>query len=168
MARERRPTDRMNLPLNHRVLLARPLPAADAQALLGMARALHRAAQEGLDPLLLKGRHMGVVADPPGRLGPAAEAARNLGARLSPIRIEPGLLDRREPDLARMLARLYDAVAMEDLAPDRAAALQQALGLPVFSGLAAQDHPLRALELSMPAGGNGYVLQALVLNTMGH
>lgn len=158
----------MNLPLNHRVLLARPLPTADAQSLLGTARALHRAAQEGLGPLLLKGRHFGVAAEQPGRLGPAAEAARHLGARLSPIRIEPGLLDHGAPDVARMLARLYDAVAVEDLAPERAAALQQTLGLPVFSGLAATDHPLRALELSMPSGANAYVLQALILHTVGH
>lgn len=158
----------MNLPLNLRVLLARPLPQADADALLGTALALQRAASEGLASPLLKGRHIGVAAAGGASAGPAAEAAERLGARISPIPIEPSLLEDGAPDVARMLGRLYDAVAVEDLPPERAAALQRQLGMPVYSGLSALDHPLRTLAQSLPPDGGAYLVQALLVNTVDH
>lgn len=175
----------MNLPLNRRVLLTRPLPAADASALLDTARLLARAARAGVAQRLLRGKYLvkhceAACLDCAHAAGVSdslvAGAAEALGARVSRVTLDPALLDgaadaASAADLARLLGRLYDAVDGEGLAPEQAARLQQALGLPVFCGLDRADHPLRELESALaddaaPDEARRFLVEALLVNTL--
>jgi ornithine carbamoyltransferase len=148
----------MNLPLNHRVLQMRPLPPADAELLLGTARALKRAAQAGIAQPLLQGKNIVVHSEgaEDAAASPVATAAAALGARVSRL---------------RLLARLYDAVDCECLPAADAARLQVELGVPVYSGLVRGGHPLHLLGDSLgggkaPADDADYLVQALLVNTV--
>ena len=165
----------MNLPLSHRVLTMRPLLSADAETLLGTARALKRAAQAGIAQPLLQGKNI-VVHCTVGEdaAGPVALAATALGARVARLQLDTALLEagaEGAAEVARMLARLYDAVGCERLPPAAAAHLQRELGIPVYSGLTGDDHPLRALAPAVgggaaPADDTSYLVQALLVNTV--
>ncbi|MBI5721961.1 MAG: hypothetical protein HZC37_30170 [Burkholderiales bacterium] len=173
----------MNMLLNQRVLLTRPLPAADARALLDTARLLARAARAGVAQPLLSGWHLVKHCEAccvdcnqasHGSEGLVAAAAEALGARVSRLTLDPALLDGpadAAADVARLLGRLYDAVDGEALAPAQAARLQQTLGLPVFSGLDETDHPLRELEPALaadatPEEARRFLVAALLVNTL--
>ena len=127
----------MNPPLQRHLLSQTPLDAATASALLAAARSLQR-----VDGMPLLGKNIALMCG--GAAGDAgnafSEAATRLGARVA--RIEPV-----QPDAggARLIEHLYDAVDCEALPAGFAQALQQRLSVPVFDGLARDDHPMLAL-----------------------
>ena len=138
----------MSPTFSRRLLDSAAIDAADAQALIDTARALKRGAVAG--PLGLRGKNIALLcarADGEGvRRFDAAAAA--LGARVSHINATPAWL-RDDPPMgpptARLLENLYDAVDCEELPAGFALRLQAQLGVPVFDGLARDDHPVFAL-----------------------
>jgi ornithine carbamoyltransferase len=132
-----------------RLLHSAAIDAADARALVETARALkHDGAAE--PPPRLRGKNIALLcvqaeAECVRRFDAAASA---LGARVSRINATPAWL-RDEPPLgwptARLLENLYDAVDCEDLPAGFAQRLQAQLGVPVFDGLARDDHPVLGL-----------------------
>ena len=75
-------------------------------------------------------------------------AASALGARVAHITPAPNWLQSDvplSPETARLLENLYDAVDCEELPAGFAQRLQAQLGVPVFDGLARDDHPVFAL-----------------------
>jgi len=128
----------VNPPLHRQLLLLAPLDAVAAGALLAAARALGR--QSGTAPL--RGKNIALMCGAPSAdaAGALADAATRLGARVA--RIEPA-----QPGVGatRLIEHLYDAVDCEGLPPGFALELQERLSVPVFDGLAREDHPMFAL-----------------------
>jgi ornithine carbamoyltransferase len=120
-----------------RLLDSAVIDAADARSLVESARALRHGAADA--PTRLRGKNIallcthtdGVLA----RRFDAAAAA--LGARVAHVPLSP--------ETARLLENLYDAVDCEELPAGFAQRLQAQLGVPVFDGLARDDHPVFAL-----------------------
>lgn len=149
----------MNLPLAQRMLSAETLSPADAQALLGTAQALRRAAEGGMEQRLLRGKNIAVLCSDPGCESASAfeTAARALGARVS--RIAPDAAEA-----APLLGKLYDAVECDEMPAPVVARLQRELGVPVFNGPARAGHPLG--KLAACEDDRTYLLQALLVNTL--
>jgi ornithine carbamoyltransferase len=124
----------VDAPLHRQLLSLAPLDAAAAGSLLAAARTLQRA--DGA-PLLGKNIALMCGASDTGAVQAFLEAATRLGARVA--RIDPA-----QPDAgrARLIEHLYDAVDCEALPPGFAQALQERLAVPVFDGLAREDHPM--------------------------
>jgi ornithine carbamoyltransferase len=136
-------------PTFHRRLLdLAALDAADAQVLVALARSLkHHAAGE---PGRLRGKNIALLC-PRGVDASARRfdlAASALGARVAHVDPAPSWL---QPDAsigaqaARLFESLYDAVDCESLPRGFAHRLQAEIGLPVYDGLARDDHPLFGL-----------------------
>jgi ornithine carbamoyltransferase len=127
----------VNAPLHRQLLSLAPLDAATAGFLLAAARNLQRT-----DGVPLLGKNIALMCGPATSDAVQAflEAATRLGARVA--RIDPA-----QPDAgrARLIEHLYDAVDCEALPPGFAQALQERLAVPVFDGLARDDHPMFAL-----------------------
>jgi ornithine carbamoyltransferase len=129
-----------------RLLFSAAIDAAEAQALVESARAFKRGAAR----TRLRGKNIALLcAEPDGELARRFDAAVSaVGARVAHIAPSPAWL-RDEPPMsaqtARLLENLYDAVDCEDLPSGFAQRLQALLGVPVFSGLARDDHPLFGL-----------------------
>jgi ornithine carbamoyltransferase len=127
----------VNAPLHRHLLSLAPLDGASAGALLAAARNLQR-----VDGAPLLGKNIALMCGASG--GPAqqafAEAATQLGARVARI-------EAAQPDAgrARLIEHLYDAVDCEALPPGFARELQEHLSVPVFDGLARDDHPMLVL-----------------------
>ncbi len=170
----------MKLLFNQRLLSQDPIPPADARALLDTAQALKRAALAGLDQPLLRGKNIALLCDE-GTCAAAEEfrdAATRLGARVSRVQPDPSLLEGADggaSKTARVLGKLYDAVECDELPPKLAARLQHEVGVPVYSGLARNDHPLAKLLDGMRAGvkeaapeaeDRRYLIQAVLLSTI--
>jgi ornithine carbamoyltransferase len=132
----------VNAPLHRQLLLLAPLDAAAADALLAAARALRSEAAP------LRGKNIALMCGAPAAdaAGALADAATRLGARVA--RIEPASAGA---NATRLIEHLYDAVDCEALPPGFALALQERLAVPVFDGLARDDHPMFAL---VGAGGD--------------
>lgn len=161
----------MNLALSRRLLSAEPLSPRDAQAVLGTAETLRRAAEAGVEQPLLKGKNIAVLCEDPGceSANAFAAAASALGARVSRIPADASLRDAgaggdTARDMARMLGLLYDAVECDDLPPDVAHRLQGLLNVPVYNGLARGDHPLQ--RLSTGALPPALLVQAMLVQTL--
>jgi ornithine carbamoyltransferase len=163
----------MNSSLNQRLLTLDTIPHLEARTLLKSAEGLKRAAQAGIAQQPLRGKHIAVLCSQADCQ--AADrfeaAAAGLGARIS--RIEPdAMLLRGDREgaraTARVLGKLYDAVECDHLPADVALRLQREVGVPVYNGLASNEHPLARL---LPAEGDEnerrYLVQALLLATIG-
>lgn len=124
----------VNAPLHRQLLSLAPLDAAAGEALRATARALQRA---GSAPLAGKNIALMCGAEPSDAELALAEAAMRLGARVA--RIEPA---QPEAGRARLIEHLYDAVDCEALPPGFARELQERVSVPVFDGLARDDHPM--------------------------
>jgi ornithine carbamoyltransferase len=118
----------------------------DARALLALARSLKAGGSARL-----RGKHIVLFSRAAGG-GIGARridsAARALGARVAHVEPTPAWLSPSAPiDLqaARLFETLYDAAACEDLPHDFARRLQSLLSMPVYDGLACDDHPLFGL-----------------------
>lgn len=117
----------------------------DARALVALARSL----KAGGDARL-RGKHIVLFSHAAGGIGAHRidRAARALGARVAHVEPTPAWLRPSAPiDLqaARLFETLYDAAACEDLPHDFARRLQSLLSMPVYDGLARDDHPLFGL-----------------------
>jgi ornithine carbamoyltransferase len=124
----------VNAPLHRQLLSLAPLDGAAAGSLLAAARTLQLA-----DGAPLAGKNIALMCGTAESDAGQAflEAATRLGARVARI-------DAAQPDAgrARLIEHLYDAVDCEALPPGFAQALQEQLAVPVFDGLAREDHPM--------------------------
>lgn len=131
-----------------RLLDLAAIDAADARSLVDTARALRRGA--GNAPTRLRGKNIALLCThTDGELARRFDAAASaLGARVAHIMPAPSWLHSEAPlgpETARLLEHLYDAVDCEELPAGFAQRLQAQLGVPVFDGLARDDHPVFAL-----------------------
>ena len=127
-----------------------PLPMADALALVAAARRLQADLHNGAAGQPLRGKNLALLLGGAGGAETSAlhEAAQELGARVAEVRFAepPGTRPRDGVrQLARMLGRLYDAVDCAALPPPAVREIEQEAGVPVYDGLALDDHPARAL-----------------------
>ena len=147
----------------------------DVTAVLANARTLQRAAEAGKTQPLLRGKNFGLLceADDDGDAALFRRAAVELGAQVALIR--PSLSELSTPQevqhTARMLGRLYDAVECQGMAPALVQQVGADAGVPVYDGIASQDHPTAKLaELlgsdTSPADNRRFVLQAVLLTTI--
>jgi ornithine carbamoyltransferase len=161
----------------HRRLLGSPaLEPADAHALVESARALKR--YPATVPARLRGKNIALLCP-----RPDAECARRfdaaasaLGARVARIDPAPGWLGEQgalDDETARLLENLYDAVDCEELPADFARRLQAQLGVPVYDGLARDDHPIFRLLPDVAGSGSTpdaadrcALLQATLVSTL--
>lgn len=146
--------------LLHRQLLSlAPLDDHSAGTLVAAACALRRG--EGA-PLAGKNIALMCGAPVPDLAGAFVDAATRLGARVACIEpAQPGT------DMARLIEHLYDAVDCEALPPGFALELQERLAVPVFDGLAREDHPMFALLTQGGAALDRRVLrQAALVSTL--
>jgi ornithine carbamoyltransferase len=156
------------------------VPASTAAAasgwepVLDCARDLRQRSASGASPPLLRGRNLGLTSEA-GHDGEAAlflRAASELGAHVAMFRVT---LTRSSDDadivrIAHVLARLYDAVECQGLAPELVRRLGEAAGIPVFDALASASHP--SSELVERLGGpvaeddRRFVLQAVLVQAL--
>lgn len=140
--------DPVNPTFSRRLLDSAAIDAADAQALVASARALKRHAAELPTPL--RGKNIALLcAEPEGECARRFDAvASALGARVARITPAPAWLREDLPlgaETARLLENLYDGVDCEELPAGFARRLQAQLGVPVYDGLARDDHPIFGL-----------------------
>ncbi len=145
-------------------------------ALLAQARALQLAAESGQARPLLRGKNLGLlceaVDDPDAAL--LRRAAVELGAQVAHLRPSLSELSTTEDiqHAARVLGRLYDAVACQGVAPALVQQLRHHASVPVHEGIASPNHPAAALAGQLegdcsPDDKRCFLLQALLLATMG-
>ena len=159
------------------VLASEPIAPHDVTFVLDNARALQLAAEAGELRALLRGRKFGLLCeiDNTGE-GDAAlfrRAATELGAHVAHIR--PSLTELSTPQdvqhTARVLGRLYDAVECQGMAPALVHQVGVDAGVPVYDGLASQNHPTAKLALLLGGDASAldkrrFVLQAALLSTI--
>ncbi len=165
----------MSPTFQRRLLESAAIDAADAKALVEAARALKRSAAESL--LRLRGKNIALLcARTDGECARRFDASVSaLGARVAHISATPAWL-RDDPPMgaptARLLEHLYDAVDCEELPAGFAQRLQAQLGVPVFDGLARDDHPVFSLlqdvaERGVPADEDRRaLLQATLVSSL--
>ena len=159
----------------HGVLAFSPLLPRDASFLLDSARALGLAAAAGELQALLRGRKFGLLceADGDGDGELFCRAATELGAHVAHIR--PSLTALSTPHevqhTARLLGRLYDAVECQGMAADLVQQVGVDAGVPVYDGVACQQHPTAKLADLLDGDActldkRRFVLQAVLLSTV--
>ncbi len=166
----------MSPTFQRRLLASAEIDAADARALVDSARALKLGAADV--GARLRGKNIALLcAEPDGECARRFDAAASaLGARVAHITATPVWL-RDEPPMAaqtaRLLENLYDAVDCEELPNGFAQRLRTQLGVPVFDGVARDDHPLYALLPEVADSGRApddddrrALLQAVLLGGM--
>lgn len=149
----------------------------DIAELLSAARALQRGTPEGIKQPLLHGKKFGLLSESDGSNDADADlfclAAVELGAHVAHIR--PGQWQHSDAqefeDAARLLGRLYDAVACQGLPQGVATRLRLHTGIPVYDGIASPQHPIaRVAELLDDVASlhdrRRLVLQAVLLGTI--
>jgi ornithine carbamoyltransferase len=114
----------------------------DARALVALARAL----KAGGDARL-RGKHIVLFSREAGSAAASRIdlAAQSLGARVAHVEPAAAWLRPSAPidrQAVRLFETLYDAAACEDLPRDFVQRLQAQLAMPVYDGLARDDHPL--------------------------
>lgn len=135
-------------PTFHRLLLeSAAIDAADARALVDLARALKRFDNKERAPARLRGKNIALLSTHAGGQGARRfdAAATALGARVAHVEPAPAWLETDAPigaQAARLFESLYDAVDCEALPPGFAQRLQAQLALPVYDGLASDEHPI--------------------------
>jgi ornithine carbamoyltransferase len=134
-------------------------------ATMTAAERLRAQARAGTAGQPLRGKNLALLLGPPpsGNITTLRLAGQDLGARVAEVTFsEPARAAGERDDvlaLARMLGRIYDAVACEALAPATARRIEQEAGVPVYHGLCLEEHPARVLadlmtlrELRPPLG----------------
>jgi ornithine carbamoyltransferase len=152
------------------------IDAADSRALVESARALKRSSDAM--PARLRGKNIALLcSEPPGECARRFDAAASaLGARVAYIEPAPAWLHDDPPigeQTARLLESLYDAVDCEDLPAEFAQRLQAQLSVPVYDGLARDDHPIFGLLPSVAGASHEpgdedrrALLQAALVSTL--
>lgn len=151
------------------------------------ALALGQSASAGQPQKPLRGKNIALLSEADTEPARAlAQAAREAGAQVAHIRpSDAGLADPQAvSETARLLGRLYDAVACEGLPPSLVHALQQETGVPVYQDLGSfellpasstEDDNLPLADGSETAAARqqaaatatrGYLLQAVLLSTI--
>ena len=142
----------------------------DVAALLRQARALSRLDAAGLK--LMQGKKLALVSPRPGDRdeGEFVEAAQALGAHVSfvSLGLDEGSSAEQIAATAGLLARLYDAVECQHLPATLVGRIASSTTVPVFAGLATNEHPTAALaeflgEGTTPAARRRSILQAALL-----
>ena len=166
----------MHPTLSHPGTLAFDLFAPnDVTFVLNNARALQLAAEAGEPGALLRGRKFGLLCeiDSDGDALLFRRAATELGAHVAHIR--PSLTELSTPQevqrTARMQGRLYDAVECQGMAPALVHQVGIDAGVPVYDGIASQNHPTAKLALLLDGDASTldkrrFVLQAALLSTI--
>jgi ornithine carbamoyltransferase len=137
----------MNKPLHHRNLWSLDgLSHTDVMALLDTAHALKRASAAGSAQRPLRGKNLALLSDKPaaGKPSDFQRAATELGAKVAQVRAEESG-SAGMSHAARLLGRLYDAIDCEGLDAATLQQIDREAGVPVFNGLADDDHPTRVL-----------------------
>jgi ornithine carbamoyltransferase len=144
-----------------------------AHQLLNTARALGRAEAEGHRDQSLRGKNIALLV-----LGPGAAAdlfvtaAEQLGAKASKVGAAMLAVDDEHElqRLTRVLDRLYDAVECQGVPGARVRQLSELATMPVFNGVACDDHPTALLADQLDDCGHAdarrWILQAALLLTM--
>ncbi len=145
----------------------KPAPIGDVDALLVSARLLQQATPASEIRRLLRGKNIGLVCasdDAPDAIF-FHRAASELGASVSHIR--PGVpAGNRLLPTARVLGRLYDAIECQGLAPSLVYQLGRDAGVPVFDGLARDDHPTAPLARLLDGDDSPERKRLLILQAM--
>lgn len=147
----------------------------DIAELLAAARALYRSAVQGNPKPLLRGKKLGLLceAEDSADADLLCRAAEALGIQVAHIR--PGQWQhsgaQEFEDAARMLGRLYDAVACQGLPESVVQRLRQHTEVPLYDGVASPDHPVAQVadqlaEVPSLADRRRLVLQALLVKTI--
>lgn len=148
---------------------------AEVAALLDRARSLQGHPGTAGVALPLRGKYVALLCDADDSESAIAfrHAAMDLGARVATIR--PKLTAHSRPDeiahTARILGRLYDAIECQGMAEALVAAISRSAGIPVFDGLAGDQHPIAALAPLLgidvpPAAQRALLLQAALLGSI--
>ena len=160
---------------HHGVLAFDPIAPLDASFVLDHARALQLAARAGDMRAPLRGRKFGLIceADESGDAALFRRAAVELGAHVAHIRSSPAELSTPQDvqHIARMLGRLYDAVECQGMSPDLVHLMGIDAGVPIYDGIASQQHPTAKLADLLGADDSRldkrrFVLQAVLLSTV--
>lgn len=132
------------------------VPGASVDALLATAQRLQHAADSGAPERPLRGKFIALLCDADNEAAALAfeQAAMALGAVVS--RLAPGALSA--PGAARLLSRLYAAVACEGDCSALAPQIASEADVPVFHGLVQALRPLAAHTAWPP----GLAVQRLV------
>lgn len=149
--------------------------ANDVDVVLEQAAALWRAGRGGQARPWLKGRRLGLLCDDAGSADALLfrRAADELGAHVS--HVKPTLTERtpaREVEAtAKLLGRLYDALECQGLAHDVVLQLRLAAGVPVFEGLATDQHPTAGWAARLgaevpPDAARCAVIEAVLVETL--
>ncbi|WP_170855717.1 hypothetical protein [Variovorax sp. CF079] len=140
----------LSLP-SHRLALDKPLAAGDILAIFAAARRLQAHAHAGTIGKPLHGKNIALLLgrSPSGETSALHRAALELGARVAEVPFaEPAGVSGRDDirGLARMLRRMYDAIDCGTLAAVTVRQIEQeAAGVPVYAGLALEDHLVQVL-----------------------
>ena len=156
---------------------AHPSPVqGDASVVLAQARALQRTALAGATQPLLRGKNLGLLCATDDNAAEAAlfrRAATNLGAHVAqiPASLSDSSTLQEVQHTARLLGRLYDAVECQGMPAGLVRQITQAVDMPVFEGLASQDHPTAVLAeqldpASSVAERRMFVVQAVLLGAL--
>jgi ornithine carbamoyltransferase len=158
-----------------RAKAAHLMPLRDLNALLASARSLQQAAESGTTQPLLRGKNLGLLCEAnDAEADLFCRAASELGAHVSQVR--SGLTDLSTladvRHTARMLGRLYDAVACQGMAPALVRQVGSDAGIPVYDDIASPRHPTAPLVRLL--GGSGseddkrrYIVQAVLVTSLG-
>ncbi len=128
----------------HSNLAFDPITPREQSIVLDTARGLLLSAAAGASRTLLRGCQFGLLCESDSDLDAALfhQAATELGAQVAHIR--PSLMALDTPQdiqrTAKMLGRLYDAVACQGLLPALVQQLAVDAGVPVYDGLASARH----------------------------
>jgi ornithine carbamoyltransferase len=164
-----------------RILLAfESLAPLEVTVMLANARALRQAALAGTMQPLLRGKNLGLLrnaADADRGGDGEAEffrgAAADLGAKVADIRagLSESTAAQEIQHTARLLGRLYDAVACQGLPRAIVQQVSVAAGVPVLDGIASAEHPTARLAELLGAEATAeenrrYMLQAVLLSAV--
>ena len=147
----------------------------DEAALLQRARVLQAAWLRRDVPLQLKGKNLGIFCCE-GSEDEALfqRAARELGAHVATLRPALSSLGGHGEirHTGQILSRFYDAVECQGMAADVVRQIGREAAIPVYDSLACASHPSARLadrlgELASPADNRRFVLQALLLDSIG-
>lgn len=147
----------------------------DMRSLLTSARAMRQTAADGKHAALLRGKNLGLLCEVDADADAALlrRAALDLGAHVAQIR--PSLTELSTPDevrhTARLLGRLYDALACQGLPLGLVQQLSVDAGVPVLDGVASIGHSTAQLAGLLgddvsPDDARRYVLQAMLLRVL--
>ena len=164
----------MEINLKHGSKDLRALTAQETSALLACARGL-RESPAATTGRALRGKNICLLSTPKDHPGAVLvlQAATALGAQVA--RVQPTLSEFSSADdvlhTARLLGRLYDAIACDGLPCELVRRIAASANVPVFDSIAAPDHLIARLadrlgDNAAAQDNQRLVIQALLLCTL--